>query len=110
MVQIIIIAFVKYIILIKSFRQNLVVILPIATLLIKEGAMPKIRPASVDSLVYTFPQFLEAYGICKDLAYDQIRAGHLKVAKIGSRVLISKAEAERWFNSMMRQQDGIQMA
>lgn len=59
--------------------------------------MPKIRPPSESALVMTVNQFCEMFAIGRDAFYSEVNAGRLRVAKIGARTLVAKAEAARWF-------------
>ena len=61
--------------------------------------MPKIVQPSESAIVLTVPQFLNLYGIGRDLFYAEVARGSLRVAKVGSRTLISKDEAARWWDA-----------
>lgn len=47
-------------------------------------------------LAYTIPEFCEAVGISRSMAYKEIKAERLRVKKVGARVLVPIDEANRW--------------
>jgi hypothetical protein len=63
-----------------------------------ERTMIKTRSGQIvgDRLAYTIPQFCEASGIGRTLAYNEISSGRLHVVKVGSRTLIPAPEAQAW--------------
>ena len=58
------------------------------------------QSAGVEKLAYTIPEFMEIFGTGRFKTYEEIRAGRLKIKKVGRRTLISKADAENWFNNL----------
>ena len=45
---------------------------------------------------FTIQEFCDAYRLCRESAYRQIRAGKLRALKIGRKTLILRADAEAW--------------
>jgi hypothetical protein len=45
---------------------------------------------------FSIPAFCLAYGISRSAVYSEIRAGRLKVMKVGTRTLISRRAATEW--------------
>ena len=45
---------------------------------------------------YRIPEFVRAYGIGRTKFYAEVKAGRLKVFKVGKITLISKESAEAW--------------
>lgn len=45
--------------------------------------------------------FCAAYKIGKTLFYEEVKAGHLPIRKVGRRTLILVADAERWERSLV---------
>jgi len=52
------------------------------------------------ALAYSVEQFCIRYSIGRSSTYEEIKAGRLKIRKVGSRTLISHEEAARWFNAL----------
>jgi excisionase family DNA binding protein len=44
----------------------------------------------------TLKDFCDAYRVCRETAYQQIRAGRLRAVKLGRKTLILRADAEVW--------------
>ena len=44
--------------------------------------------------------FLERYNIRRDLFYDEVKAGRIKLRKAGQRSLIAIEDAEAWFANL----------
>jgi excisionase family DNA binding protein len=44
----------------------------------------------------TIKELCEAYRLCRETAYQQIRAGRLRAVKLGRKTLILRADAEVW--------------
>ena len=44
----------------------------------------------------TLKDFCDAYRVCRETAYQQIRAGRLRAVKLGRKTLILRADAEIW--------------
>ena len=44
----------------------------------------------------TLKDFCDAYRVCRETAYQQIRAGRLRAVKLGRKTLILRADAELW--------------
>ena len=48
----------------------------------------------------TLKDFCDAYRVCRETAYQQIRAGRLRAVKLGRKTLILHADAEGWAASL----------
>jgi excisionase family DNA binding protein len=48
----------------------------------------------------TLKDFCEGYRICREKAYQEIRAGRLRAVKLGRRTLIMRADVEAWAASL----------
>lgn len=46
-------------------------------------------------------EFARAVGIGRSAAYEEVRAGRLRVAKVGRRTIVPVAEAQRWLAARM---------
>jgi hypothetical protein len=44
----------------------------------------------------TLKDFCDAYRLCREKAYQEIRAGRLRAVKVGRKTLILHADAEVW--------------
>ena len=44
----------------------------------------------------TLKDFCDAYRVCRETAYQQIRAGRQRAVKVGKKTLILRADAEEW--------------
>jgi len=44
----------------------------------------------------TLKDFCDAYRVCRETAYQQIRTGRLRAVKVGRKTLIMHADAEVW--------------
>ncbi len=53
-------------------------------------------------LAYSIPEAIAAVSIGRSLIYEQIRAGHLKTFKIGSRTLIAADDLSAWLEKYRR--------
>jgi hypothetical protein len=49
---------------------------------------------------YAVKEFCEAYDLCRDKVYGEIRAGRLRAVKAGGRTLVLKSDAEAWAASL----------
>ncbi|AZO23843.1 DNA-binding protein [Mesorhizobium sp. M1E.F.Ca.ET.045.02.1.1] len=49
---------------------------------------------------YTVAAFCDAYGIRRNSAYLEIKAGRLEIRKAGRKTLIRKVDADAWLNSL----------
>jgi excisionase family DNA binding protein len=49
---------------------------------------------------YTVDEFCHRYGIGRTAFYVELAAGHLRAKKRGSRTLVPRAEARRWFENL----------
>ena len=72
----------------------------------RHAILPEIR-AAIETVVksryvdpnaeaFSIEAFCARYGIGRQLAYDEINAGHLVAIKRGRRTLIRRTDAERW--------------
>jgi excisionase family DNA binding protein len=48
----------------------------------------------------TLKDFCDAYRVCRETAYQQIRTGRLRAVKVGRKTLIMHADAEIWAASL----------
>jgi excisionase family DNA binding protein len=48
----------------------------------------------------TLKDFCDAYRVCRETAYQQIRTGRLRAVKVGRKTLIMHADAEVWAASL----------
>jgi len=64
------------------------------TLAISRNQPPTLAYPSVDN-------FARAAGIGRTQAYEEIKAGRLKVAKVGRRTIVPVAETEKWLAARM---------
>jgi excisionase family DNA binding protein len=48
----------------------------------------------------TLKDFCDAYRLCREKAYQEIRAGRLRAVKLGRKTLILRADAEGWAASL----------
>lgn len=51
---------------------------------------------------YDIASFCKAYSIGRTRAYQEIKEGRLKVAKVGKRTLIPAQSAEEWLSLNLR--------
>jgi hypothetical protein len=50
---------------------------------------------------FTVSEFIDKYGVGKNLVYDEIAAGRLRAKKVGSRkTIIPKESARAWLKSL----------
>src|SRR5262249_24307537 len=50
----------------------------------------------MDAPALTLKDFCDAYRVCRETAYQQIRTGRLRAVKPGRKTLILRADAEVW--------------
>ena len=48
----------------------------------------------------TLKYFCDAYRVCRETAYQQIRTGRLRALKVGRKTLILRADADSWAASL----------
>ena len=48
----------------------------------------------------TLKDFCDAYRVCRETAYQQIRTGRLRAVKLGRKTLILRAAADTWAASL----------
>jgi excisionase family DNA binding protein len=48
----------------------------------------------------TIKELCDAYRLCREKAYSEIRAGRLRAVKLGRKTLILRADAEVWAASL----------
>ena len=48
----------------------------------------------------TLKDFCDAYRVCRETAYQQIRTGRLRAVKLGRKTLILRADADAWAASL----------
>jgi excisionase family DNA binding protein len=49
---------------------------------------------------FSVAEFCERYGIGRTSAYEEIRAGRLRIVKVGKRTLVPEDSAEKWLQSL----------
>ncbi|MES2101676.1 MAG: helix-turn-helix domain-containing protein [Pseudomonadota bacterium] len=54
------------------------------------------RPSNPSPAAFTIPQFIEAFGVGRTSAYEEIAAGRLATYKVGRRRYISAHAAAEW--------------
>jgi hypothetical protein len=54
----------------------------------------------VSPAAYSVEAFCQAYGIRKNLAYDEMKSGRLGYRKAGRRTIIPKADADSWLENL----------
>jgi len=54
-------------------------------------------------IALSIPEFCAAAGIGRSLAYEEIKAGRLKVLKCGRRTLIAKEAVAEWLERLATQ-------
>ncbi len=59
---------------------------------------------------FTIQEFCDAYRLCRESAYRQIRVGKLRALKIGRKTLILRADAEAWASSLPELRPGAREA
>lgn len=52
--------------------------------------------------VYGITNVVETTSMCRSFIYQEIKAGRLKVFKIGKRTLIANEDLENWLNTYRR--------
>jgi excisionase family DNA binding protein len=50
--------------------------------------------------LFTVPQFCEAYGISRTTFYAEVKAGRLRIVKIGAATRVRRADAQAWADSL----------
>jgi len=48
----------------------------------------------------TIKDFCDAYRLCREKAYQEMRAGRLRAVKLGRKTLILRADADAWAASL----------
>ncbi|AZO62978.1 DNA-binding protein [Mesorhizobium sp. M1A.F.Ca.IN.022.07.1.1] len=59
---------------------------------------------------YTVDSFCEAYGIRRNLAYEEMKAGRLEYRKAGRKTLIRKVDADTWLDNLPKGKSGSEEA
>jgi excisionase family DNA binding protein len=49
---------------------------------------------------FSIAEFCESYGICRTKAYEEFKAGRLRIVKVGRRSLIRETDAESWLAAL----------
>ncbi|MEP0940238.1 MAG: DNA-binding protein [Rhizobiaceae bacterium] len=49
---------------------------------------------------FTVAEFTECYGLGRTKFYEEVKAGRLRIRKVGKRSLISASDAKEWFDSL----------
>jgi excisionase family DNA binding protein len=55
---------------------------------------------NMHAFALTLKDFCDAYRVCRETAYQQIRTGRLRAVKLGRKTLILRADAEVWAASL----------
>ena len=67
----------------------------------RDGIITDERPNKTADLgALTLDEFCRCYRVGRTTAYEEINAGRLTARKRGSRTLIAREEALRWFRSL----------
>lgn len=53
-----------------------------------------------DIQAFTVKDFMATYSVGRTKFYEEVKAGRLRIRKMGKRTLIAKADAEEWLNSL----------
>jgi hypothetical protein len=63
---------------------------------------PDLFPPSISDSkrAYSVEGFAHAFSIGRSMIYDEIRAGRLRIRKVGSRTLIAHDDAVAWFEAL----------
>lgn len=56
---------------------------------------PKAQPEA-----FTIKEFCERYSVGRTKAYELFNANEVEARKVGSRTLVTRRSAERWFDSL----------
>jgi len=67
---------------------------------------PSVKDEQIERFAYTLKELATAYRVSSGLLRLEIARGHLRPARIGRRVVISIAEAERYFKAAGESQAG----
>jgi predicted DNA-binding transcriptional regulator AlpA len=51
---------------------------------------------------FSIPEFCSRYGVGRSTAYNEIKAGRLKIRKCGRRTIITDEDGEEWLRSLPR--------
>jgi excisionase family DNA binding protein len=54
----------------------------------------------MNSPALTLKDFCDAYRLCREKAYQEIRAGRLRAVKLGRKTLILRPDADAWAASL----------
>lgn len=57
---------------------------------------------------FTVDEFCAAYGVGRSLFYQEVKAGHLAIRKVGRRTLVHKTDADAWLDSLPSPADEVQ--
>ncbi len=68
---------------------------------------PAQRGELVDRLAFSIRRFADLHDISRTTVYEEIRAGRLRVMKVGSRTLISAQTAAEWRKERERPLTGV---
>ncbi|AIB12897.1 hypothetical protein ABAZ39_13040 [Azospirillum argentinense] len=52
--------------------------------------------AGITKVLLTIPEFLSSTGIGRSLFYEEVKAGRIKIIKVGARTLIPATEPMAW--------------
>jgi hypothetical protein len=58
-----------------------------------------LRPQHPARIVYDIPAFCGTYKVSRTTAYEEIKAGRLKIRKIRRATRIASEDAEAWFSA-----------
>ena len=54
----------------------------------------------IEKRAYSVDEFCQRYGVGRTTAYEEIKAGRLRVAKVGKRTLVTADAAELWLRNL----------
>ena len=49
---------------------------------------------------FTVKGFLASHGICRNLFYNEVNAGRLRIVKCGRKTLVRKTDADHWLENL----------
>ena len=71
------------------------------------GARKPRRPSAVPKASESVSEFCAKYGIGRTTFYAEVKAGRLRVVKLGRRTLVPVCEGELWFSRLPTAQPSL---
>lgn len=71
---------------------------------IQEASMSTDEQQALPKRAFTVSEFCRYYRLGRTSFYQQVRLGHLRVRKIGTRSLVATEDAESWFQRLSAEQ------